>query len=142
MRDYFKNTRFLLVIFHLLLGFLLLIGVFAKFYALAVIIVGFVTILKNSNAKTNEYDDRIFILWSVFHSIFFLSFICPFNYIIFILLILYYYLSNKNCDEKTLLSSSSHSLGFFGGLLFIYYYYYFLILYFIGRPLGQHPIAG
>jgi hypothetical protein len=51
VRDYFKNTRFLLVIFHLLLGFLLLIGVFAKFYALAVIIIGFVSILKNKNSN-------------------------------------------------------------------------------------------
>ncbi|PHR74585.1 MAG: hypothetical protein COA67_00480 [Lutibacter sp.] len=38
------------MIFHLLLGFLLLIGVFAKFYALAVVIVGFLSILKNKNS--------------------------------------------------------------------------------------------
>ena len=50
VRDYFKNTRLLLVIFHLLLGILLLIGVFAKFYALAVVIVGFLSILKNKNS--------------------------------------------------------------------------------------------
>lgn len=50
MRDYFKNTRFLLVSFHLVLGVLLLIGVFAKFYALAIIVVGFLSIIKNKNS--------------------------------------------------------------------------------------------
>jgi len=38
------------VIFHLILGVLLLSGVFAKFYALLIIIVGFLSIIKNKNS--------------------------------------------------------------------------------------------
>ncbi len=50
MRDYFKNTRFVLVILHLVLGVLLLSGIFAKFYALAIVIIGFLSIIKNKNS--------------------------------------------------------------------------------------------
>ncbi|MCF6280157.1 MAG: O-antigen ligase family protein [Flavobacteriaceae bacterium] len=50
MRDYFKNTRFLLVLFHLALGFLLLNGMFSKLYAPLVVIVGFVSIIKSKNS--------------------------------------------------------------------------------------------
>ena len=44
------NIRFTLVVFHLLLGVLLSIGGFSKFYDLAIISVGFLSILKNKNS--------------------------------------------------------------------------------------------
>lgn len=49
MRDYFKNTRFLLVLFHLILGVLLLNNGFSRLYSPLIVLIGFVIVLKSKN---------------------------------------------------------------------------------------------
>ncbi len=60
MKDYFKNTRFLLVIFHLLLGGLLLSSIFAKLFAPLIVLLGFLSII---NSK-NKYEEAT--MWSAY----------------------------------------------------------------------------
>lgn len=60
MKDYFKNTRFVLVILHLLLGALLLNQGFAKAYAAIIVCTGFIHIIKSKNSRQQA------VLWSAY----------------------------------------------------------------------------
>lgn len=60
MKDYFKNTRLLLVLFHLLLGVLLLNGIFAKFYGIIIVFIGFLSVVKSRNRMEQA------ALWSAY----------------------------------------------------------------------------
>ncbi len=60
MRKLFKNTRFFLVIFHLLLGFFLLNQNFAKLYSIVIVSIGFYHIYKTKNRNQEA------VLWSAY----------------------------------------------------------------------------
>lgn len=49
MKSILKNKRLFFVLFHLLLGYLLLNGIVAKLYSILIVIVGFVDIIKSKN---------------------------------------------------------------------------------------------
>jgi hypothetical protein len=60
LNDYLKNTRFVLVVFHLFLGFFLLNQGFAKAYSVLIVFTGFIHIIKSKNSRQQA------VLWSAY----------------------------------------------------------------------------